>query len=137
VSYDFQIYYRKGTSNPADAPSRLGVSATVSTNADANVSTDIDGDLPVQRLLPALRAKIRQSIPEPARHRDTGKGAEEGDWTQSSEKALDSVIPEDTEAAELLPVLASQWCTRLEALEASKVDSHGDLPDLNRLIQRA
>jgi hypothetical protein len=73
VLYDFQIHYRKGTSNPADAPSRLGVSAAVSTDID------IDGDLPVQRLLPALRVKIRQSILEPARHRDTGKSAEEGD----------------------------------------------------------
>jgi hypothetical protein len=47
------------------------------------------------------------------------------------------VILEDTEAAELLPVLASQWCIWLEALEASKVGSHDDWPDLNSLIQRA
>ena len=120
--------------NPADAPSRLGVPAAASINTDANISTDIDEDLLIQRLLPALRAKIRQSIPEPARYRDTGKGVEEGDWTQSSEKALDLVIPEDIEVAELLPVLASQWCTRLEALEASKVGSHDDWPDLNKLI---
>ena len=79
MPYDFQIYYRKGTSNPADAPSRLGVPAAASIDADANIGTDIDGDLPMQRLLPALRAKIRQSIPEPAKHKDTGKGAEEGD----------------------------------------------------------
>jgi len=137
VLYNFQIYYRKGTLNPADAPSRLGVPAAASINTDANIGTDIDGDLPMQRLLPALRAKIRQSIPEPARYRDTGKGVEEGDWTQSSEKALDLVIPEDIEVAELLPVLASQWCTRLEVLEASKVGSHDDWPDVNRLIQRA
>jgi hypothetical protein len=128
VPYDFQIYYRKGTLNPADAPSKLGVSGAINKNVatNLNTSTDTDKELPVQRLLPALRAKIRQSTPEPARHRDTGKSTEEGDWTQSPEKSSDSVIPEDAETAELLPVLARQWCTRLEALKASKVGSHGD-----------
>jgi hypothetical protein len=137
VLYDFQIYYCKGTSNPADALSRLRVLTAASTDADANIGADTDGDLPVQRLLSVLRTKIKQPTLEPARHGDTGKDTEEGDWTQSSEKALDSVILEDTEAAELLSVLASQWCIRLEVLEASKVGSHNDWPDVNRLIQRA
>jgi hypothetical protein len=46
------------------------------------------------------------------------------------------VIPEDTEVAELLSILTSQWYTRLEALEASKVGNHNDWPDLNKFIQR-
>jgi hypothetical protein len=87
-------------------------------------------------LLSVLRAKIRQPTLEPVRYRNIGKDTEEGDWIQSSEKVLDSVIPEDIEAAELLPVLASQWCIRLEVLEAFKVGSYDDWPDVNRLIQR-
>jgi hypothetical protein len=139
VPYDFQIYYRKETLNPADVPSRLRVSGAINKDVatDLNTSTDTDKELLVQRLLPVLRAKIRQSTPEPARHRDTGKSTEEGDWTQSPEKSSNSIIPEDAETAELLPMFARQWYTRLEALKASKVGSHGDWPDLNKLIQRA
>jgi hypothetical protein len=47
MPYDFQIYYRKGTSNPADVPSKLRVSAAASINVNANTDADIDRDLPV------------------------------------------------------------------------------------------
>jgi hypothetical protein len=128
VLYDFQIYYRKGTLNPADTPSRLGISGAINKDiaTDLNTSTDTDEKLLMQRLLPALRAKIKQSTSEPAKYGDTGKSTEEGDWTQSPEKSSDSVIPEDTEAVELLPMLVKQWCTRLEVFKASKVGSHSD-----------
>jgi hypothetical protein len=77
-------------------------------------------------LLSAFRTKIRQSTPEPARYRDTGKSTEEGDWTQSPEKSLDSVILKDVEAAELLLVLVRQWCIWLEVFKVSKVGSYSD-----------
>jgi len=61
----------------------------------------------MQRLLPAFWAKIKQSIPKSIRYKNTNKDAEEGDWMQSFEKALNLVILEDIETVELLLILTS------------------------------
>jgi len=47
VLYDFQIYYRKGTLNPADVSSRLGVLGAINKDivTDLNISTNTDEEL--------------------------------------------------------------------------------------------
>src|SRR5881392_3389973 len=51
VPYDFQIFYRKGSLNPADAPSRR----------PDYCAGQLEDDTLVSQLLPSLRAKVAKS----------------------------------------------------------------------------
>jgi hypothetical protein len=136
--YDFQIFYRKGAINPADAPSRRCWDR----------SGPSDENTPISGLLPSLQAKIRLRGSSPAGHDDQpGSSPGESDRTRSSADSLDSVAPKDPEAAKLLPVLADQRYTRSEvrsAAKAAKPDNGsfsepgtGSLSELVRLVQQA
>src|SRR5437773_4389669 len=122
VPYDFQIFYRKGSLNPADAPSR---------RPDYCAGRQED-DTPVSQLLPSLRSKVaescvdtvksepvrllnsevelkKRSMPgfQPAQHPEEGAHA----WGLDSKSVA-------LRGAEAVQLLASQVVRRSEARDA-------------------
>src|SRR5436189_5354095 len=57
TSHDCQIFYRKGSLNPADTPSRC----------PDYCAGQLEDDTPVSQLLPSLRAKVAKSCEDPIR----------------------------------------------------------------------
>ena len=143
VPYDFQIFYRKGSLNPADAPSR---------RPDYCAGRQED-DTPVSQLLPSLRSKVaescvdtvrsepvrllnsevelkKRSMPgfQPAQHPEEGAHA----WGLDSKSAA-------LRGAEAVQLLASQVVRRSEARDAFEgldVSQPLESRDLCALIHR-
>ena len=143
VPYDFQIFYRKGLLNPADAPSRR----------PDYCAGQLEDDTPVSQLLPSLRSKVaescvdivrsepvrllnsevelkKRSMPgfQPAQHPEEGAHA----WGLGSKSVA-------LRGAEAVQLLASQVVRRSEArdtFEGLDVSQPLESRDLYALIRR-
>ncbi len=116
VPYDFQIFYRKGSLNPADAPSRR----------PDYMAGRIEDDSMLSQLLPSLKAKVAcespamtgDASPNPAGPEVRSTDASDADQPNSGLRSRSVVTAGDPDAAKVVQLLASQTITRAEAKDA-------------------